>query len=129
MGAETRKQSEGLRPEEKVAYHTVMNVLSDQFQEDQEAEKAVHEFSKIQSDPSYSLPTLQEDDSFEPRGFLGKYSQKLEDQTKRLVEQHLQSQAEKQQIEEQEKEVIPYSENAPKHKGILARIAEREHEE
>jgi hypothetical protein len=63
----------------------------------------------------------------EPAGFIGKYSKKLEEKKKaeeeaRKQQEEIAAMSAPGQIRVQ----IPLSENAPKHKGMLARAMERD---
>lgn len=68
------------------------------------------------------LSAAAKDPSSEPEGFIGKYSKKVELQQKKAVLK---------EVEEQQQELdsmpkIPLSNDAPKHKGMLARAMEKD---
>lgn len=68
----------------------------------------------------------------EPRGFIGMYTQRLEEKSRRLQEMEREKQLEKErELHKDDPVVVQVSEAAaaPKHRGILARIAEKEMQE
>lgn len=117
-----------VEPVQKSAYEKIMNLLDNKDEAD--PVEAINQFHEVETNQEYTIQPEHNDD-FEPRGFIGKYQQKLEDQTRKIVEAKQRAEAAKMLKNQAAKELHfrTYSKEAPKHKGILARIAEKEEEE
>ena len=87
--------------------------------------QAIDQFNAVEGESAMdSMESKPSSIYGEPEGFIKKYSSRLENQTKQMVQTEQGKAIVKNYV--QHKDVPMFSQKAPAHKGIMARVAERE---